>query len=536
MKLSDLKIGTRLALSYGLLCLAMATLVAMAIAGLGRMSESADNLGNKRLPRIELSTRLQKEVTDIAIAMRNIMLSEDAADRARQATEIASSQDDIGRILGQLDKLVKSETGRAILKRQVELNGEYGKRRRQLLALIEAGDERGARAFLAAQLRPVFVAYMGAIDDQIQWQRKQGIEDAAAAQQTYRDTRWQMIAIGLAMLAAAGAMGWWITRSIVAPLKQALVVARAVATGDLTVRVEASSRCEVGQLMGALKAMNDNLVATVGTVRGGSDAIATASAQVAAGNQDLSTRTEQQAGALEETASSMEQLTGTVRQNADNARQANTLAETASGVATRGGAVIADVVDTMAQIDAASGKIADIISVIDGIAFQTNILALNAAVEAARAGEQGRGFAVVAGEVRNLAQRSAAAAKEIKALIDDSSGKVQAGSRLVQQAGATMGEIVDSVRRVADILGAISSASQEQSAGIEQVNRAITQMDDVTQQNAALVEQAAAASQSLQDQAGRLAQAVAVFRLDRPTLGAASTGGAARVANLLALR
>jgi methyl-accepting chemotaxis protein len=365
------------------------------------------------------------------------------------------------------------------------------------------------------------VSYQAAIVEQIKMQRELSASDAAAAAQLYAETRTLMIVLGAVVLALAAALAWWITKSITRPLQHALDVANAVAGGDLTARVEATTTCEMGQLLHALKRMNDNLVSTVSTVRSGTDAIATASSQVSAGNQDLSSRTEQQASSLEETASSMEELTGTVKQNADNARQANTLAETASGVATRGGKVIEEVVDTMAQIHAASGKITDIISVIDGIAFQTNILALNAAVEAARAGEQGRGFAVVAGEVRNLAQRSAAAAKEIKGLIADSSGKVETGSRLVQEAGSTMTDIVQSVRRVADILGEISSASAEQSAGIEQVNQAITQMDDVTQQNAALVEEAAAASQAMQDQADRLADAVAVFKLDASVARAA---------------
>ncbi len=260
--------------------------------------------------------------------------------------------------------------------------------------------------------------------------------------------------------------------------------------------------------------MNESLARTVGTVRVGTDTIAVAAGQVAAGSRDLSSRTEQQASALEETASSMEELTSTVKQNADNARQANKLAESASNVAARGGEVIHQVVNTMDAINASSSKINDIIGVIDGIAFQTNILALNAAVEAARAGEQGRGFAVVATEVRNLAQRSAAAAKEIKGLIGDSSGKVADGSRLVAEAGATMQEIVESVRRVTDIMAEISAASQEQTAGIEQINGAVAQMDEGTQQNAALVEEAAAASASMQEQAARLAQAVAVFRID----------------------
>jgi methyl-accepting chemotaxis protein len=290
-------------------------------------------------------------------------------------------------------------------------------------------------------------------------------------------------------------------------------VAQTVAAGDLSSRIEAQSTDETGQLMAALRSMNDSLSKVVGEVRHGTDTIATASSQIASGNQDLSSRTEEQASSLEETAASMEQLTSTVKQNADNARQANQLAASASEVAVRGGAVVSQVVDTMGSINASSRKIVDIIAVIDGIAFQTNILALNAAVEAARAGEQGRGFAVVASEVRTLAQRSAAAAKEIKGLIDDSVSKVAAGTQQVAEAGKTMDEIVNSVRRVTDIMGEISSASHEQTQGIEQINQAITQMDQVTQQNAALVEEAAAAAGSLQEQAGGLVQVVSAFRL-----------------------
>jgi methyl-accepting chemotaxis protein len=514
MNMANWKIGTRLTAAFGFLCVALVVMVGQGTIMLGRINDGTDTIVNKRMPRIELSNRLQNEVNDIALALRNMMLSDDAADRAKQHEEITSSRQAIDGILGELDKTLTSEKGRAILKRQQELDARYISGTQELLKLIDAGNDAGARAYLGKELRPVLAGYQQAIAEQTTMQRELSAADAAAAATGYQQTRALMLALGVVVLALAAAMGWWITRSITHPLKQALDVASAVAAGDLTTKVAATTTCEVGQLLGALKTMNDNLVATVGTVRSGTDAIATASGQVSAGNQDLSARTEQQASSLEETASSMEELTGTVRQNADNARQANTLAEAASGVATRGGEVIAEVVDTMTQIHTASGKITDIIAVIDGIAFQTNILALNAAVEAARAGEQGRGFAVVAGEVRNLAQRSAAAAKEIKTLIDDSSDKVETGSRLVRQAGTTMSDIVDSVRRVTDILGEISSASQEQSAGIEQVNQAITQMDDVTQQNAALVEEAAAASQALQEQADRLAQAVAVFKLD----------------------
>jgi methyl-accepting chemotaxis protein len=293
-----------------------------------------------------------------------------------------------------------------------------------------------------------------------------------------------------------------------------VLIAQTVAAGDLTSQVIVVGKDELSQLLDALKKMNGNLFETVTKVRQGTDTIATASMQIAAGNLDLSARTEQQASSLEETASSMEELTSTVKQNSDNARQANQMAVSASTIAVKGGTVVSQVIDTMASIDQSSKKIVDIISVIDSIAFQTNILALNAAVEAARAGQQGRGFAVVATEVRNLAQRVAAAAKEINGLIADSVDKVAIGTRLVDQAGATMGEVVDSVKRVTDIMGEIMVASLEQASGIEQVNQAIIQMDHVTQQNAALVEQAAAAAQSMQDQAGNLLQVVGVFKLD----------------------
>jgi methyl-accepting chemotaxis protein-1 (serine sensor receptor) len=314
-------------------------------------------------------------------------------------------------------------------------------------------------------------------------------------------------------LVLAGVLGALLVRGIVRPLEEAVQVAAAVAGGDLTRRIEVRSRDETGRLMQALKDMNDALARIVSQVRGGTDGIATASGQIAAGNLDLSARTERQAGSLEETAASIEELTSTVRQNAENARQANALALSASEVAQEGGAVVARVVRTMGAINQSSARIADIIGVIDSIAFQTNILALNAAVEAARAGEQGRGFAVVASEVRGLAQRSAAAAREIKALIDDSVQEVRHGSELVDQAGSTMATIVQGVARVTAIMGEITTASLEQAAGIEQVNLAVGQMDQVTQQNAALVEQASAAAQALREEADALARTVGAFRL-----------------------
>jgi methyl-accepting chemotaxis protein-1 (serine sensor receptor) len=340
---------------------------------------------------------------------------------------------------------------------------------------------------------------------------RQGYEAAQSAAATFRTLSMIAIVAGL----AAAVFSWIaLRRAIGRPLDAALEHFEAIAAGDLRGKVVATSRDEMGLLMQGLARMQASLVGTVRSVRSGTESIATATKEIAAGNIDLSSRTEEQASALQETASSMDELTGTVKQNADNARQASSLAANASEIANKGSRVVAQVVDTMGDINQSSAKIADIITIIEGIAFQTNILALNAAVEAARAGEEGRGFAVVAGEVRNLAQRSSAAAKEIKGLIDTSVERVQSGTSLVDEAGRTMTEIIGAVQRVTDIMGEIAAASQEQSSGIEQVARAVTQMDEVTQQNAALVEEAAAAAQSLEDQAAKLRQAVAVFQLD----------------------
>jgi methyl-accepting chemotaxis protein-1 (serine sensor receptor) len=375
-------------------------------------------------------------------------------------------------------------------------------------------DFQGASDLYNGDMLKLFSAVRQTMAQLMELQQRVGRElynDAQARYQTLLLVMSGAIAGGLVV---AVLMGWLLVRAISRPLEQAVKLAQGVAAGDLSQDIVVVSRDETGQLMLALKNMNDNLREIVGAVRLSTDTIGTASAEIATGNLDLSSRTEQQAGSLEETASAMEQLTATVRQNADNARQANQLAASASDVAVRGGEVVRQVVNTMSAINDSSGRIADIIGVIDGIAFQTNILALNAAVEAARAGEQGRGFAVVASEVRSLAQRSAAAAREIKVLIDDSVSQVGRGSTLVSQAGQTMDEVVASVRRVTDVMGEITAASTEQSAGIEEVNRAITQMDETTQQNAALVEQAAAAAQSLQDQAQRLSGAVSVFRVE----------------------
>ena len=363
---------------------------------------------------------------------------------------------------------------------------------------------------------PVLTEILASIDNFNGLLKKEASESAAADLASYQYAKWLILLLTGGSMAAGVLIAWRLTRSITDPLREAVSAAQRVASGDLSGRIEARSNDESGQLLAALSKMTDSLVEVVGNVRQASDSIATGSSEIASGNLDLSQRTEEQASALEQTASSMEELGTTVRQNADNANQANQLALGASAVAIKGGEVVNKVVGTMKGINDSSRKIADIIGVIDGIAFQTNILALNAAVEAARAGEQGRGFAVVASEVRSLAQRSAEAAKEIKALISASVGRVEEGTKLVDEAGVTMTEIVTAIRRVTDIMGEISNASAEQSAGVAQVGEAVTQMDQATQQNAALVEESAAAAESLKLQAQNLVQAVAVFKL---TLG-----------------
>ena len=346
--------------------------------------------------------------------------------------------------------------------------------------------------------------------------KKNVTEAAAAADATARSATITLLVVLVVTTAVGAAIVWWIVKGITRPLDQAIDIAKTVAAGDLSREVEVKTTDEVGELLGALKQMSGNLSDIVSRVRVGTETIASASSQVATGSMDLSTRTEEQASSLEETASSMTELTSTVRQNNENATQARKLADEASNVAVRGGTTVSEVVQTMGAINESSRKIVDIIGVIDGIAFQTNILALNAAVEAARAGEQGRGFAVVAGEVRNLAHRSAAAAKEIKELIGNSVERVEEGSRLVGEAGVTMEEVVNSVRRVTSIIGEIAVATGEQREGIEQISDAITQMDTVTQQNAALVEEAAAAAEALQQQAASLTEAVSFFKVREP--------------------
>ena len=511
--MKNLKIGTRLGLAFAAV-LVLATL--LAVVGILRMNDvteavhAMDSAGHKS----DLADAWRSNMRTNRAYMEARLRARDAADVKLIAGKMAEVAVDTSRIQKELNETVIRPEGKALMAAIAEKRKVYTASRDKLFALQDGGADPATLArMLEAETSPALAGYEAQVASLAERQNRRADEERELVKAAISTGVRLMWTFGLLAIALGAALAWMLTRSITRPLRRALEVANAVAGGDLSSRVEVSSRDETGELMAALKTMNENLNGLVKRVRSGADSIATAAGEVAAGNQDLSSRTEQQAGSLEESASSMEELTSTVRQNADNAKEGNRMATSASNIASRGGEVVSQVVDTMGAINASANKIVDIITVIDGIAFQTNILALNAAVEAARAGEQGRGFAVVAGEVRTLAQRSAAAAKEIKVLIDDSVEKVGAGSRLVDEAGTTMQEVVASVRQVTAIMAEISAASNEQSAGIAQVNDAITQMDQVTQQNAALVEQAAAATESMQEQAHSLAEAVSVFKL-----------------------
>ncbi|MGX9716750.1 methyl-accepting chemotaxis protein [Janthinobacterium lividum] len=513
--MSTLKISTRLAFSFGLIIVLLAMVAFVSISRIRNINASTEKILDDRYVKVMLSNTIQSEINIQARLLSNAIIGANDTDEVSSSVaKIQASAKKNVELLARLKTLVNTPKGQELFQAVTTSRESYARTRDANIKLLQEGKAETAGIFLLTQLRYPQEKFLTALAAMAGFQESLM---AAEGKQALADGRQAiMLTLSLSVAAAiiAIALAVLISRSISRPIAEAVKVAQRVAAGDLSGSIDARGDDETGQLLRALKEMNDNLQGIVARVRHGTDAIAHGSREIASGNMDLSSRTEQQASSLEETASSMEELTSTVKQNGENARQANQMAQSASSVASKGGQVVAEVITTMDSINASSKKIVDIIGVIDGIAFQTNILALNAAVEAARAGEQGRGFAVVATEVRNLAHRSASAAKEIKILIDDSVHQVNLGSTLVNQAGSTMEEIVSSVRRVTDIMAEITSASNEQEAGIEQINQAITEMDAVTQQNAALVEEAAAASEALQDQAGILAEAVSVFKLD----------------------
>ncbi|MEP7102264.1 MAG: methyl-accepting chemotaxis protein [Burkholderiales bacterium] len=516
--IANLKIGTRLGLGFASLLLLQLVISGIGMREMAELSARITNLTEVTQAKSSALSEIESFVGARAIAARNLALLTEPAAQKADIERVKLAQAGLDKHMESLASFMKETSPSGDAERQMfeqlrALEAKYLPIANRIVGLATTGKTDEAIKSLTQDCMPLLTQMLAHLDSFAALLKKDSVASSAAAQATYQSAKWLILAITIASMSTGIFIAWWLTRSITRPMGEAVGVAQRVAAGDLSTRIEVTQTDEAGQLLTALKQMNDSLTKVVGNVRLASDSIATGSAQIAAGNQDLSQRTEQQASALEQTAASMEQLGATVRQNADNAKQANQLALGASTVAVKGGEVVSQVVDTMKGINASSKKIADIIGVIDGIAFQTNILALNAAVEAARAGEQGRGFAVVASEVRSLAQRSAEAAKEIKGLISASVERVEQGTTLVDQAGVTMAEIVGAIRRVTDIMGEISSASVEQSAGVAQVGEAVTQMDKTTQQNAALVEESAAAAESLKLQAQQMVQAVSVFKL-----------------------
>ncbi|MGK5025494.1 methyl-accepting chemotaxis protein [Janthinobacterium sp. RB2R34] len=514
-----MKVGTRLGLGFALVLVLLVAVTILGIARMAQIQERLDHVINVNNVVTRLVIDMRGNVSDRITSLRILTLMTDSGDMepemARIKAQTATYQETQKKLEAKfaVESTAEEKTLLASIKEyEAAAMPAIGK----ASALWMANDAEAATRVMIKEIRPVQKKWIDALEQLATLEDKLNEDMQADARKAFDSARLFMIVLGALAVAIGIAAALVITRGLLKQLggepDYTASIAGSIAKGDLSIGIDTQGSDNTS-LLAEMKEMRNSLVGIVGQVRVGTEAIGTASREIADGNLDLSSRTEMQASALEKTASAMEELTSTVKQNADNAREANKLAATASDVAIKGGSVVSQVVDTMSSINESAKKIVDIIGVIDGIAFQTNILALNAAVEAARAGEQGRGFAVVASEVRNLAQRSAGAAKEIKILIDDSAEKTERGTRLVGQAGVTMGEVVDSVRRVTDIMSEIASASAEQSAGIEQVNLSIIEMDGMTQQNAALVEQSAAAAQSLQDQAAELSHVVSIFKL-----------------------
>ncbi len=511
--MKNLKLGARLTLGFGLLVAIILLTTALSLTRLSNLNDGAHHITDNLYPNVQAASTLSYTVMDIARITRNLILLNDDKQMASNKAALEKDREVINNLTDLLEKLADSNKELELQKAVKNAGVAYMAFTDKVVALAMANNAGDATTLLYGPEYATQGVYLAALKDMTTFQEESIKQGGVQATAVYQQGAMTVVAFAVLAIIASIVGSYLITRSITKPLRQAVDAADRVAEGDLSVPIVADSRDEVGQLLTSLQHMQQSLIKTVANVRSNAEGVSTASVQIAQGNQDLSGRTESQASALEETAASMEQLGSAVKNNADNARQANQLAQAASTVAIQGGEVVGHVVETMKGINDSSRKISDIIAVIDGIAFQTNILALNAAVEAARAGEQGRGFAVVASEVRSLAGRSADAAKEITSLISASVERVERGSALVDKAGATIAEVVGSIRRVTDIMGEISAASSEQSSGVAQVGEAVTQMDHATQQNAALVEEMAAAANNLKSQAEDMVQAVAFFKL-----------------------
>jgi methyl-accepting chemotaxis protein len=510
-----LRIGARLGLAFGLLGCLLVLSAASGILRLNTLNDTVRRLVDTSVRPVVLVAQMEQSVLEIGIHLRNAILFDGQDLVLAEIDAIGKERAALAEVQRNLAKAIDGEASQAALKRAVAAHAPYLDAVDKIIRTVKAGDPDSARMLIAGgEVRRLRGDYTAALSKLADLEQQRMHEAVKQTETVHAAGRWVLLSVAGLGLALAVWTGWAMTRSIVRPAQRATAAARRIAEGDLTQDVLSRRRDEMGEVLQAIQAMQEGLRRTVGHIRSGAAQVNSASREIASGNQDLSGRTEQQASALEETAASMQQMTDTVQQNAESARQANQLAAAAVGVASRGGEMVNRVVATMDEISASSRKIADIIGVIDGIAFQTNILALNAAVEAARAGEQGRGFAVVAGEVRTLAQRSANAAREIKALITQSVERVEGGHDLVREAGSTMAEIVTRVQRMNDLIAEINASTVEQSAGITQVNSAMAHLDQGTQQNAALVEESAASAESLRQHAAELERAVAVFRTE----------------------
>jgi methyl-accepting chemotaxis protein-1 (serine sensor receptor) len=537
MNFGNLTIRAKLAAGFGALTALVISVAVLALHALGSGRDRYEGYVNDTAVRITLANELLNATNARAIGARNLVLVSSAADRDGEKQSVVAAHEKVGRSIAKLKEMVERSRDTSAQERELaaeieRVESRYGPVALNIVALAMEGKRDESIAKMNADCRPLLASLLLASNRYIDYANQQSKAEVARAGEAFVWNRNVMLLACLVAIGLAATLALLITRGLVRALgaepAQLSAAARRVAEGDLG-RVPGAEAAPSGSVLASLADMQQSLARVVSRVRDASDSIATGSAEIASGNSDLSQRTEEQASNLQQTAASMEQMNGTVKTNANTARQATQLAEAASAAAGKGGAVVGQVVATMDDISASSKKIADIIGVIDGIAFQTNILALNAAVEAARAGEQGRGFAVVAGEVRNLAQRSAEAAKEIKTLIGTSVEKVEAGARLVGDAGSTMDDIVSQVRRVADLITEISSATAEQTSGIGQVSDAVAQLDQVTQQNAALVEESAAAADSLKHQAAQLAEMVSVFKLGQDAGASAMPASAPRL-------